>query len=644
MDKYLNYISLLESASGPVFAMAAWSVVGLFAAWLSGIWFAMLLKERTDGGDPNQLSNDWQLLHAVSITVGMATFLCVWTASLYLPIGLSTGSIMLMFPVMYGMFLLWQTDLQIRWAGHGTFVLVGVITLFIGLWQYVATGLPIDEGTGYLLFSDLHLDLAIHVNKAALITESGLPQINMRASATDGFAGLSHIGHAVLIAGYANLLGISLYGAAAVNWIIATMFIGFGVLALLSRRSGMSTLLKVVVVLATLVWGQFSLSSLLDPAYTKSPLITNIWVASRSYWNVSQVLSIALTLGGLVVLDWYCQQRRQEKMPLLALGGAVGLIALGGLVKPSLVIFFGPALIIWLVLSRARLKEHLVTFVMLQAGVFIFFLPKFMHELPSTPGWNMASDKEQWLGVVSFLWHAGLSLAVGVLLVFSRSIINGWNDRRWRVIDLGVIALGGSVLFALLFRENQFVGFVVLQPNIWWGLSACIVLLVPLVSREVTGLLHRGGWMRWITMLGLAIAFVQIVNGWYVAQEYPVMNPRRHGAILVKTLEAAQQLSEPDTRFALDPSLEHLDLRPYLARPSLMRTSFGSPDDKRAYANWKQFFKSNRVRPPLDRLDAVVLHKNRERVNLYFDKLGWQPTQLNEQYTLWRSAKAGIAR
>jgi len=644
MEKYLNYIRLLESAAGSVIAVVGWAIVGLVAAWLSGIWFAMLLKEKTAGDSPNQLSNNWQWLHATSIAVGMASFLCVWTVSLYLPIGLSIGTLLLLFPIAYGMFLLWRHDLQINWSGHGTFILVGVITLFIGVWQYVATGLPIDEDTKVLLFSDLHLDLPIHVNKAALITETGLPQINMRASNTDAYGGLGHIGHSVLIAGFANLLGVSLYTAASVNWIIATMLIGFGVLALLSRQPDLKPLLKLIVVLATLVWGQFSLSSLFDPTYTKSPLVTEIWVASRSYWNISQILSIALTLGGLVVLDHYRELRRRDTVQMLALGGAVGMIALGGLVKPSLVIFFGPALLIWLVLSHARLKEYLLTLIVLQAGVFVYFLPKIMHELPSTPSWSLASDQEQWLGVVSFLWHACLSLAIVLLLVYSRSVINGWNDRRWQVIDLCVIAFGGSVLFALLFRENQFVGFVVLQPNIWWGLSACIVLLVPLISREVTGLLQRGGWMQWLTMISLTIALVQIINGWYVAQEYPVMNQRKHDVILTNTLEAARQLSESDTRFALDPSLEHLDLRPYLARPSLMRTSFGSSDDKRAYANWKRFFKSNRVKPPLDRLDAVVLHRNRERLNLYFDKQGWHSTPLNELYTLWRKSQAGISQ
>ena len=106
--------------------------------------------------------------------------------------------------------------------------------------------------------------------------------------------------------------------------------------------------------------------------------------------------------------------------------------------------------------------------------------------------------------------------------------------------------------------------------------------------------------------------------------------------MLAETLAEARELTAPSIRFALDPSLEHLDLRPFLSRPSLMRTSYSSPNDKRAYSHWRSFIKSGRTNPPIDRLDAVVLHKSRTKANNFFAKLGWQASPINERYTLWR--------
>ncbi|MFC1797497.1 hypothetical protein ACFL1V_10455, partial [Pseudomonadota bacterium] len=98
----------------------------------------------------------------------------------------------------------------------------------------------------------------------------------------------------------------------------------------------------------------------------------------------------------------------------------------------------------------------------------------------------------------------------------------------------------------------------------------------------------------------------------------------------------ARKLTEPNARFALDLSLEDVDLRPFLSRPSLVRANFGSSDDKRAYSNWQDFLKSGKSSPPLDRLDAVVLHRNRRHANVYFEKLEWESTIINEKYTLWQ--------
>jgi hypothetical protein len=298
------------------------------------------------------------------------------------------------------------------------------------------------------------------------------------------------------------------------------------------------------------------------------------------------------------------------------------------------VIFYGPALILWLGFSGARAAEYAVTVLILAASFLIYLLPDILHELPPHPGWSFAVDSDQWLGVARFLWHAGLSLIIAMLAVAIRSKANRWQCRRWQLLDLGVVAFGGSVLFALFFREDRFVGFIVLQPNIWWGMSACIVLLVPLLAREAMGLLQQGGWYRWAVIAALAVATIQFTNGLIVAVSYPLMNLRTHSAIKAESLDAARRMTGPRTRFAIDPSIS-MDLRPYLSRPSILGSSYSSADNDRAYRAWQVFSGLGRGEPPLDRLDAVVAHNDRAHISRYFVARGWQSTRLNELYTLW---------
>jgi hypothetical protein len=479
---------------------------------------------------------------------------------------------------------------------------------------------------------------------AGVIKDSGLPLLNMWPSDTYAYSAPSHIGHAIAIAGYSSALGISLYAASTVGFVVATLLIAWCALALFAVRVQPRAGYALLVVLATLAIGQLTLPWLHDPAAARAPLETGIWVASRSYWNISQAISIALTFGGLLVLDRYGAERREGRVQLPVLAVAVGLIAIAGLVKPSLVIYFGPALFLWLALSGARVMEYLVTFAVLQVSFMIYLLPRFLHVVPTVPGWSFGPEEGQWAEAALFLWHAAFGITIAIVGVLYRSLAAvGWRERRWQVLDLGVIALGGSVLFTLLFREDRFMGFPVMQPNIWWGVSGCIVLLVPLASRELPDLLKTGARLRWLAAASLLVMAVQTLNGLRVAWEYPVMNLRRHEAVLAETLDKARELTGPETRFAIDPSLEHLDLRPFLSRPSLMRTSYASPRDRQAYSRWKTFVASGRARPPVDRLEAVVLHESRGNARRFFAEQGWRAVQLNERYTLWRRSGAGAA-
>ncbi len=642
MEFYSTYIDFLRDGAGAVIALAGWSLVALAIVWISGVWLALLISRTASfpgspGEDPGRSFNDWTWYHPVAIATGLATQVSAWTASLYLTGGFLAGTLALLCPIFFGGYLWWRFRPRVDFANPALFVSTGVFAFLMGLWQHALAGLRVGRGFEQIAFSDLHRDIAFHVNLAGLIREVGLPPINMWASPTYDFNTLGHTGHAVLIAGYAQLLRAPLYEASTIVWIVATVLIGWGSLALVSTQNSGFTF-KLLAAIGTLVWGHFALTDmgwLNDPGNALSVETAGAWIASRSYWSLSQALSIALTLGGLLVLARFCVIRRVGRSSALVLGASVALIAIGGWTKPSLVIFYGPALVIWLAFSGARAVEYAVTVLILAASFLIYSLPNILQELPPHPGWSFAMDADQWLGVATFLWHAGLSLIIATLTLATRWAVGGWQCRRWELLDLGVVAFGGSILFALFFREDRFVGFFVLQPNIWWGLSACIVLLVPLLSREVIKPFQQGGWFRWATMVALAVAVVQLTNGLIVAVSYPVMNLRTHDAIKAEALDAARRMTDPQTRFAIDHSLNDMDLRPYLSRPSIFGSSFTSADDERAYQEWLYYSTLGRGAPPIDRLDAVVTHKDRVHVVGYFAARGWWSTPLNELYTLW---------
>jgi tetratricopeptide (TPR) repeat protein len=296
-------------------------------------------------------------------------------------------------------------------------------------------------------------------------------------------------------------------------------------------------------------------------------------------------------------------------------------------------------LIIWLALSNARIAEFATTLIVIALGVLIYLIPSFFHELGPSSTWSLAADRRQFFTVLLFLWNSSAGLVIVSLAVIVRSVTTGWKDRQFRLFDLCIVAFGGSILFALIFREDHFVGFRTFQPNIWWGLSACVLLLVPVVARRVTELLKNGVWYRWVTIAAIAIASIQIINGFSIAIAYPVLYLRHYSPLAIKTLDMARSKTGAYARFAIDPILENVDLRPYLSRPSIIRLSFSYQDDKKNYAAWSDFCNKVVDAPPVDIIDAAILHKGRSHANRYFEMSAWQATPLDEFFILWLNPK-----
>ncbi len=323
---------------------------------------------------------------------------------------------------------------------------------------------------------------------------------------------------------------------------------------------------------------------------------------------------------------------------MLTLAAATALVGVGGWIKPSLAILYGPALVIWLAANRAYAREWLCVLLVGSGAAIVYALPALLAPLPRHPAWSFHVDAEQWRQVADFVRLAAPSLLVLAVAPLLRLLGAGWREREWRTLDLALLAAGGSVLFALLFREDQFVGFRYFQPNLWWGLSACSVLLVPLLAREALAAIALGGWRRALAATGLSMALLQSFNGLCLAAAYPVLNLRGVPVLRAQVLAAARARTEAGTRFAIDPLLRRFDLLPYLSRPVLMSISDISEEDRAAYRAWRAFCLEGR--PPdaslLERLDAVVTHVDRRHVSSFLESRGWRVESLHAEYQLWR--------
>ncbi len=642
MELYPTFLEVLRSGAGAVAGLCLWTGLGLLQLLLIGLWLPLSLTRHQDASQPC----DWTGDLPVALAGGIATAASFWTFSLFAAGSLHAGSLALVAISAFGVGLVWRRRRGLRFAGSHpvAWIAASVFAFGMGLWHHAVTELPVMREIPLLYFSDLHLDVPVHVNMAGLVRDGGLPLHSSWGSSEYAYAPLPHTGHAVLIAGTSAILGISLYQAATVLWIEATLLIAWAAFALFAGTR-VPAGVRLVGVVGTLVWGAFAWPEvylLYDPLRGSADGASRLdlmgtWIAARGFWNLPQVLSIALTLAGLLLLERFGTLRRARAPGLPTLAAATALIAVSAWTKPSLVLLFGPAFLIWLAANRARAREWLCVLLIASGGALVYALPALLVRLPPGPGWSVHVDAEQWRQVAGFLLMATPSLLMLAVSPLLRLLGAGWRDREWRTLDLALLAAGGSLLFALLFREDQFVGYRYFQPNLWWGLSACSVLLVPLLGREAVAAIALDGWRRALAGIGLSIALLQIFNGLCLAAAYPLLGLRSLPASRAETLAAARARTEPGTRFAIDPLLQPLELLPYLSRPVLMLTSFTSEEDRAAHLAWRALCLQGRPDETLlERLDAVVTHVGRRGAGAFLESRGWRAESLHADYELWQ--------
>ncbi len=653
MELYEIYLGLLQGGGAALLISALWAGAGLLLLFLVGLWFPLCLaggSSRFEAGvGPTSVGSplNWVRLLPLALAGGLATATTAWTLSLFAFDGFALGNFIVYGACLLGAGLVWKRrDEMTGGISHPqAWLFASLFALALGLWHHAATELPILHDVPRLVFSDLHRDLGAHVQMAGLVREGGLPMQSFWGALDHDYWALSHTGHLVLIAGISQFLGIGLYPAASLLWIDAIVLIAWGVLALL-KGSGLGGSARFMLVVATLVWGALAfpeLHRLHDPLRESAGGgfeldAPGYWIAGRGFWNLPQTLSLSLTLVGLLVLEAFGVARQGRRGGGVLLAAAIFLLVVGGWTKPSLVIFFGPALLLWLALNRAQPRELFLAVGALSAGAFVYAIPALFFFLPPAPAWTLLPTAEQSAMVGTFMLMASpgllvLAMTPAVGLVRERGLLSDF-----RVLDLALVAAGGSLLFGLLFREDQFVGFRVFQPNIWWGMSACLLLLVPLLGRAALADLKRPGWRRAVAGAGLGLSLLHVFNGFCLGVVYPTLNLRAHSASDAEVLAAGRMKTEPGMRFAVDPVFQDYDLLGYLSRPVIMPGVVGSDSEREILAAWQAFVASGEPPPKLfgKRFDALILHRDRRQSAAYLLSRGWQREALGDEFVLWQ--------
>ena len=652
MERYETYLGLLGASEQGALALAGWSGIGLVLLLGVGLWLPLGLSSvrawavRDGEGESAGAPMDWSRVLPVGLASGLALAVGAWTLSLFLFGNFLLGDAILCLAALSSAVLAWagRTRLPGVLGQAGVFVCVSLFALGLGLWHHAATDMPVEQGGARLVFSDLQRDVGAHITMAGLVRDGGLPMQNLWGSGEHEYWMLSHTGHLVLISGLSELLGIGLYRASSVLWISAMLLTVWAALGLLAGAR-IPAVFRFILAGATLVWGAAAFPEfhrIYDPMREASAGGFELdspgyWVAARAFWNLPQALSIALTFCSLLLLQAFAALRQTRPgLPWLLVVGTC-LAVVGGWTKPSIIIFYGPALLLWLALNRAEAREYVSVGIPLLIGGFVYALPAAFFDLPEGSSWSFLPGWEQWSRVGGFILAASPGLAILALSPLAKMAKSWSQPAEYRVLDLALLAAGGSVLFALIFSEDVFVGDRVFQPNIWWGMSACFVLLVPMLGRQGFGMLGDPGWRSLAAGVGLALGLLHAFNGFCLAIVYPALNLRGHLASDAEVLAGAREQTSPGTRFALDPSLQDYDLVGYLARPTLMRARAASPAQRRDFDAWQAFVQGSQAsrRPFLGSLDAIVLRRDRPSVAQALSSRNWARASLDARHDLW---------
>ena len=603
--------------------------------FIASVYFVLVggwVLSQCPTADRDKTPGDWLTGLAFAGATGLCTSLLLCTTSLYLTKSSTTGVLASVVIASTSIVSLWRKRSSINLVpGRIAALCIAVFALVLGLWHHVLTDFPLRTTKPSFVYSDLQGDLSFHVAYATIAESAGLPLLDSTGSHT--YVGATHIGHSVLIANVAKLTGCTCYHASTAIWTFSYLLLGWAAAAIARRRSFRWPWMAG---LAALLMGGFRVPDfgLLTSPLTPSDYPGEPFLVSRTYWSISQSLTIAVTAVAVLAYDIWCtRQDSSRSWRLIAMTSV--MIGLSGLIKPSQAIFLGPSLIVCMALHRWQRREKCVAFAALVSAALLYLLPLFLcDDTAEGAGWELRPTVAQTRDVLKYLLGGSgvLVLMLDPLCRLVRNLRTGYPSG----VDLPLIACGGAVLFAVLFREVRFIGFRHGQPNIWWGICGCMALLVPYglsSSFQSAGLAQRS-W----SVIGLALLSTQIINGTLMAVAYPGFNLRDRPATHAEVLQSARGWSRPQDRFLVYPELAKLELMPYLARPNLVLSAMTPQKDREVIAKWYRLCQNKPVPDfPWERFDAFIVH---ERCSLILEHLVQErltQSDLGHGYTLWKT-------
>ncbi|MEZ6052104.1 MAG: hypothetical protein R3C02_12040 [Planctomycetaceae bacterium] len=527
---------------------------------------------------------------------------------------------------------------SLRWGTSGrVFAFVTIFAVVMTLWQHTVSEFVYASEEGEkVAYSAMNGDTGFHVYLAIMVRESGLPLRDMYGSPFRDYCAVTHVGHGVLMAGLASVLRVTEYQASTGLWVSASLLLCWSSMSLMIREqlSGKYVLAAGVI---PLIFGPLMLPSVLPFLHPQAALVIEPGVANRMYWNLPQAMSTALAAVSLILFDASCRTAitTSGRLKLIVLV-AVAIVA-SGWVKPSLFIFYAPALLVSLVVQRARLIELAASVSVLTVGAVVYLLPAFLVTVPSVPSWKLHPNLEQTIEVARFMVYGCAALLLLAVFPGIRLLRELVHPREPRAITLPLVAMGGSLLFAVLFREEQFVGFVTFQPNIWWGPSACALLLIPLLIQHAQREETEGVWASLVGVTASLLMVLHTLSGFQFALACPAINIREYPVGFAQALKAAQEQTSPGTRFLLDPQLNRVDLAGFLRRPSLYSSNYMFPKDSVMLDEWNQLFDQTADTSGSDwtKYNGAIVSEGSTGVQSALEAHDWQFQPLIPGFQLW---------
>ncbi|MCA9040492.1 MAG: hypothetical protein KDA65_09110 [Planctomycetaceae bacterium] len=678
LTPYSGYLDILSrDIPGVLWKVALLLVLGLlFVA--SGVFLPALLykkKSESEQSETEESSHGFSVVSFLSLSLigGIANCLLWWILSYHLTKSFWPGMIATLPLTAWGIFKV-SRNCPCNWKStqQTPFIVVTLIALLIGIWhhgvvgnQIALQGKPDAPPEQMIVFNDRQSDVSFHVLCSTLIQEYGLPRIDPFGTYNEKYMPLGHVGYSTLIAGCSELTRQDPYCITSALWILTYLMLGWLALCCVEQYQ-LNSDVAIVAGITPLLWGQLgvpNLRLLITPSTIPNLQGLESKLAGDQFHNIPQSWSMVFGLAFLFCFQQYQQSGRSYRWWL---AGILSLIV-SGWVKPSLLILLGPALIICMIVNRNNLREWLSLVISMALGMLVYCLSALMADLPSGNKWFFTLTHERFLSeIIEYQWipsltYFGLGLGVGLIYLVLRlktafPDIKARHELNWA--DLSLIAVLGSLLFALLFRELS--GDIVFnenQPNIRWGISASISILscfiVVCLAKEKywRDQLQLPGWLR---VCAIVLVGVHLFNGLIYAAVYPLSTPRLAFMKSKEVFLDVHAQSDLDDRFLVDPKLmdefvfdlnknnQLYDLNAYLQRPLAMNLCLKSIEELRIVEAWHVF--CNTTEPEhlgeligyLNHRNALIIHKNRITATNFLKENGWsKKSDLGEEYQFW---------